>query len=27
MTLEKRGGRWLVSYLVPYAPLPVQKDG
>jgi hypothetical protein len=27
MTLEKHGGRWLVSYLVPYAPLPVQKDG
>ena len=27
MTLEKTGGRWLVSYLVPYAPVAVQKDG
>jgi hypothetical protein len=27
MTLEKTGGRWLVSYLTPYAPVAVQKDG
>jgi hypothetical protein len=24
MTLEKHGGRWLVSNLIPYAPIPVQ---
>ncbi len=24
MTLEKHGGRWLVSSIVPYAPIPVQ---
>jgi hypothetical protein len=27
MTLEKTGGSWLVSYLTPYAPVAVQKDG
>lgn len=26
MTLVKRKGRWLVSYVVPYAPPPVRKE-
>ena len=27
MTLVKRKGNWLVSYLVPYAPPPIREEG
>lgn len=27
MTLVKRSGRWLVSFLLPYAPPPIREEG